>query len=199
MRRIKGLTLIELLITIAITAIVVGLAVPNMTSFFDGKELIGAAEQIAGHMEQARTESLARSQDIHLKVDSDGSSTWVYGLSLASNPSCDLTLTDPTTAGACVLVADDGDNVLDSGDGSTDTGDLLLMRFPSTTHDDIKLTLASGASNITFEYIRGTSSESSLELESPEGKKLRVKLNLMGQVRLCSPDGSVNGYSTTDC
>lgn len=196
----RGFTLLELLVAVAVVGIIFAVAVPGMSRFFDSKRLIGAAEQVYGHLQQARMESIARSVPMHVNFSADGSDTWSYGVSQRNL--CDLTKTVPNGANACIVVVDDGDGVVDPGDGSADTGDLVLMRFDDGAHRDITLDIAgfsSGNTQIDFDPIRGTASAGDLLLRSADGRQLNVKVGLLGQIRICSPDGSVPRYSNVAC
>jgi type IV fimbrial biogenesis protein FimT len=195
-----GLTLIELLAALAVTAIVLSLAVPAMTSFFDAKRLIGAAEQVYGHLQQARMESIARSATVVANFDVDGSMSWAYGLS--HRDLCDPSQTTATGANACVLVVDDGDGIIDPGTGVVDIGDLMLMRFDDAEHLNVSMDIdsfSSGNTEVRFDPIRGTATSGKVLLTSGEGRRLNVMIGLLGRIRICSPDGSVNGYSTAGC
>lgn len=196
-----GFTLPELLVTLAVMAILLGGAVPAVTNFVDRERVTSAAEQIYVHMSQARSEAVSRSAPVFMNFGANGTATWTYGVSGVAN--CTLATTNPTTAGACVLVIDDGDGNVDPGDGSVDAGDLVLMRNPSTEHPGVVMSIAnfsSGNTNIQFDPVRGTSDAGDVLLVSPDGtRRLSVRLGLLGQARICSPDGSVGGYSTVNC
>ena len=150
----RGFTLLELLVTVAIVGILVSIAGPSFVDFLDRKRLAKAAEQIASHLQFVRTESLSRQQDLHISGNANGSANWIYGVGLGDGDDgadCDVTITNPVTAGACVLVVDDGDGNVHGtdpdGDGTpvTDTGDLVLYRYSSADHPNIKLAVLSGA------------------------------------------------------
>jgi type IV fimbrial biogenesis protein FimT len=195
-----GFTLLELMVTVAVVAIIFAVAVPGMSRFFDEKRLIGAAEQVYGHLQEARMQSIARSVPVHVNFSVDGTDTWVYAVSQRNL--CDLTKTTPNGVNACVVVVDDGDGIVDPGDGSADTGDLVLMRFDDSAHRDITLDRAgfsSGTTQIDFDPIRGTATAGDLVLRSADGKQLNVRVGLLGQIRICSPDGSVPRYSNVAC
>lgn len=195
-----GLTLLELLTAMAVVSIIFAVAVPNMSRFFDSKRLIGAGEQVYGHLQQARMEAISRSVPVHVNFSADGSDTWTYGMS--HRDLCDLTETTAAGTDACVVVIDDGDGVVDPGDGSADTDDLVLMRFDDSDHVEVTLDIdafSSGNTQIQFDPIRGTATSGNLLLESEDGKQLNVRVGLLGQIRICSPDGSVPRYSTVGC
>lgn len=195
-----GVTLLELLVTIAIVAIIFAVAGPSTRNLFDSKRLVAAAEQVYGHLQQARLESIARSTPVRAHFSANGSATWAYGVS--HRDLCDITQTGAGGVDACVMVVDDGDGAVDPGDGSVDPDDLVLMRFDDSDHPDVTMNIASfssGNSQISFDPIRGTATGGEVILMSPLGRQLKVKVGLLGQLRICSPDGSVLRYSDTGC
>ena len=199
--RSSGFTLPELLVTVAIMAVLLAGSVPAVTGFVDRERVTSAAEQIYVHLSQGRAEAVARSVPVFMNFSANGTATWSYGTALAAN--CDTTEGNPVTAGACVLPVDDGDGNLDPGDGSVDTGDLVLMARASAEHPGVTANIAnfsSGNTNIAFDPVRGMSTAGDVVLVSPDGtRRLTVRLGLLGQARICSPDGSVGGYSTANC
>jgi type IV fimbrial biogenesis protein FimT len=193
----KGFTILELLVAMAILGILLTVAVPSMGSFSANQELIGAAEQIYGHLQQMRTESIARSNTMVAKFAANGTTTWTYGLS--SNFNCDLTQTTATGTNACITVVSDGDSTYQGVNGATDTGDLVLSRFTSSDFDTVKVDVSgfSSSSQVVFRAPRGTAAAvGQVNLTGSNGKKLRLAVNVLGKIRLCTPDGSVDNYRT---
>ncbi|SHG14232.1 N-terminal methylation site-containing protein [Microbulbifer donghaiensis] len=198
-----GFTLLEVMITIVIASILLTLGVPSLRNLFDALELKGASEQVYSHLQRARSEAISRKLEVGVNFSADGSSTWSYGLSDTNTGTCDTAETDASQNDACTLVVDDGDGTVHGIDGAVDTADKVLMRFTDADHDDIDMTLSefTNANRIVFEPIRGTAMENSgnvstgqILLQSNGGRQLLIKVGLLGQVRICSPDGSVNGY-----
>lgn len=192
----RGVSMLELLIAMAILGIIVSVAIPSMSEFGANQRLASAAEQVFGHLQQARSESVARNATVYVNFSANGTTTWTYGMALATG--CTLSGTDPTAAGACYITVNDGDATYDGIGGATDTGDRVLMRFPSTDYDDVEMSISSFSSGtqITFNPIRGTSTSGQIDLESSTGKQLRLTVSLLGRVGICSPSGTVNGYET---
>jgi len=194
-----GFTLLELLVSIAILSILLSIGLPSFLNSFEQRKLIAATESLYDHLQQARIESIARSDNVTLNFSGSGTKSWLYGYSQGIND-CDLTKTAATDADACVVVINDGDATVHGIDGN-DTDDLVLMRFTSADYDDVTLTLAnfSNATEITFNPLRGISDSGDISLASDHGHKLKVKVSRLGLIKICSPDGSVSGYSSSSC
>jgi len=196
-KSLSGFTLIELMITISIVAVMLTLAAPGISGFFDSKRLINATEQVYSHLQRARSESFARSAIVYVKFNatSTPSTTWQYGISTES--ACLL------DTNACTLVIDDGDGNVDGINGVTDTQDRVLMRFTDSDHQDISMNIANfPGTQITFYPLRGTTNAPAtplkVELTSDGGKRLDVEVNQLGRIKICSPPLTTppTGYST---
>jgi type IV fimbrial biogenesis protein FimT len=194
----RGVTLLELLISVSIMGIIISLAAPNFSQFGDNQRLIGAAEQVYEHMQQARSDAVSRNVTTYLNYAADGTTTWTYGMSSVTSL-CNVALTDPTAASACVMVVDDGDGTLDPGDASVDAGDLVLYRYPRGEFTDVAMTttlFSSGTTQILFDAIRGTSTSGRVTLTGGNGNSLRVDISPLGRVSICSPSGTIENYRT---
>lgn len=194
-RRSEGFTLLEVLIALAIMVMLVTFGVPSFSSFYSGQRVIGAAEQIYNHLQQARTEAVTRNTTVYVNFTGSGSTTWSYGMS-SINSGCDLTKTAATDAGACVMVVDDGDGSVYGIGGSTDTGDLVLNRFTSADYSGVTMTIASfssGSNQFVLSATRGTSTSGTVTL-SANSKSLKITMSLLGRPKICSPSGTIQGY-----
>ncbi len=111
----RGLTMIELLVTIAILAISLGIAAPSMARFVADWRASNAVNALTGSLRLARTEAIARSRPVVLCRVPDNTST-----------TCQTTIGDHGFAsGWIVFVNNDGDT---SFDYSASGGDELLLR-----------------------------------------------------------------------
>lgn len=196
-----GVTLLELMISTLILGIIITVAMPSFSGMGDTQRLIGATEQIYNHIQQTRSESVAKNSAAYIKFAVDGTASWEYGFSTVSG-TCSLTVTVPTTANACVIVVDDGDGLVDPGDGSVDNEDLVLMRFTDTEWGDVKLAInafSSGTAQIDFNPVRGTSTSGQINVESGLGKQLNINVSLLGRPTICVPSTStatsIGGYT----
>lgn len=62
--RVAGFTLIELMVTIAVLAVIVTLAVPSFASVINGNRLTGASNEISALLQMGRMEALRRNQAV---------------------------------------------------------------------------------------------------------------------------------------
>jgi prepilin-type N-terminal cleavage/methylation domain-containing protein len=193
----RGFTIIELMISLSVIAVLLTVGAPAMKNFFDRQKIKAAGEQLYSDLQLARSEAIARNTSVYINVSANGSTSWTYGISDVNN--CNLTIVDPTNTAACTLVVDDGDLSVHGVEGAVDTDDKVLRRFTSADHQDITLSLDGfqSGTQITFDPSNGTAIGTSgrLRLASAAGLQLLVAVTPLGQVHLCSPDSSVSGYA----
>ena len=75
-----GVTLIELMVTIAVLAVLVTLAVPSFAGIINSNRLATAANELATSLQLARMEAIRRNAPVTMCASSDAE---------AENPSCD--------------------------------------------------------------------------------------------------------------
>jgi type II secretory pathway pseudopilin PulG len=187
-----GSSIVELTSVVAIVAVLVSSAVPAVEGYYDKKRLVAAAEMVYSQLQKARSEAIARSEDVYVQFNSDGGENWAVGLStsLGCNPDHLLDDTNP-----CFLTVDDGDEV--AGDG-----DRVLQTENSKDYPGIRMAgVTFNSDSAKFDYVRGTGKAGSVKLESASGYRLKVVTSLIGRVRMCSPSGNTNvaGYPTKSC
>lgn len=76
----KGFTLIELMVTIAVLAIIVGWAIPSMYSLINQNRLTATSNQMLGVINQARSEALRRADRVW--VSPLDSTSWSSGIAI---------------------------------------------------------------------------------------------------------------------
>ncbi|WP_410499946.1 Tfp pilus assembly protein FimT/FimU [Chitinibacter sp. S2-10] len=98
----KGFTLIELMITIAIMAIILAIAAPSFSQMLEKERLKTAASSVAEDLVFARNEAIRLNASSYFTLETTGG--WKYSICTANGASsCNCTATTSTTAsnGTC--------------------------------------------------------------------------------------------------
>ena len=164
----RGLTLLEVLVTITILALLLAIALPSMQDMLTRNRLKSAAQAIAEDLQWTRSEAIKRNRTLRLSLDLEH---WCYGVQTWDHP-CDCRL-PPETASGCPLKRVSGEDF---------PGIRLDATFKATR----------------FEPRRATADNGSLTLTASQGMALRVVLSRLGRVRLCAPAKDVPGYEPCD-
>jgi type IV fimbrial biogenesis protein FimT len=185
-KRMIGFTLIELMVTIAVVAIMLALAAPSFADFIDKSRLKGAANGVVDLINSARAESVKQSRDISISLG--GTTTaWCAGANAAAEPTtagdavpavCGCTC---TTASSCIV------NGEEAVFGTAKNDGVELMAAPSGSFVfDSHLGAVDGLGETTF------------TMTSPRKKfDLQLTVTPLGQVNLCVPSSSdlpITGY-----
>ncbi len=70
---VRGYTLVELMVTVAVMAVVLAVATPSFTSVVNGNRLATQTEELVSSIQFARSEALRMSQPVTLCQTADGS------------------------------------------------------------------------------------------------------------------------------
>ena len=169
----RGFTLLELLITVAVLAILATVAVPSMRSAAEKRRTIAAAEEIYSQLQLARSEAIARSQPVFMNIE-DGAD-WAIGIS--DDPACDPTDNAP----ACTLV-------------DTNDANPITRRFTFNEHRNISI--LSTEDQINFLSQRGTATGANIDIVSTgdTGYVMSLVVGPLGQITMCSSNADASKY-----
>ena len=88
----SGFTLVELMVTVAVLAIISAIAFPSFTSLMNSNRLAGAANDLVGDLQYARSEAIRRNSRITVCASSDvttcagGAGGWQSWIVMVDNP-----------------------------------------------------------------------------------------------------------------
>lgn len=176
MRSLRGFTLIELMVTIAVLAVLMTLAAPSFSDFFQRYRLRGAADEVASLLVTARTEAMTRNRDVAV-VFGGTDAAWCVGAVAAAEPA---TLGDAVSAvpscnctGDCTI----GGKVTEAR-GSNYSGVARVATPASFVFDRL-----TGA-------VKPLSAAGTTSFKSPNQKyTLAVDVSPLGRGQLCVPSG----------
>jgi prepilin-type N-terminal cleavage/methylation domain-containing protein len=195
----RAFTLIEMMVVIALVAVILLLAAPNMTEMIGMQRLRAINDQLVTDMQFLRGEAVSRNQYMGLIARSqpaESMSCYTIFSSIA-NPLVSTSI-DPTQCNCTNAI------------GAACTGtqrELRTVQIPRTLNIDLRFPPNQGGHMVVSPINGGieirppnTALFSDLEFcvevrRSPRGR-LRTSVNMGGRTSQCSPDGSVPGVPT---
>jgi type IV fimbrial biogenesis protein FimT len=168
--RQRGLTLLELAIVVAITAIVAASAAPSFSALIEARRLAGAATRLAADIQFVRGEAIVRNRSLRLSVLAGAdASCWIVHTGAAVDCRCSA-----DTGATC------------GGDARSIKSVVLPARE--------RVSVAANVASILFDPLHGTSTPTgTLRLTGARGAVHHV-VNVVGRVRSCSPENAVPAY-----
>ena len=185
-RRPKGFTLIELMITIAIAAILMTLAVPSFSLMINNSKITSKTNEFIGSLNLARSEALKRSNNVSMcksnttysacvsdgTIDSYSQNGWL----IFSDCNADGVVDNTVAAAACA-------------DGGVDT---IIKVGESNDAVKIDYQMDFLTYNLSGRIVQGGDIEIPVETTTSNTsiKKNKITINRIGRVRSCKVDGS---------
>ena len=183
----RGLTLVEVLVALAVLGVLLAVAAPSLTDMMNRRRTLAVAEQLMSDIAYARVETGLRAQNLFMTFGGDASQTcYTINYFPAFGGGCDCrrgagnactTMTGAVSANqelkTVSALASQGVSItIDRASWSGDSANELAFVTPQMTVNP---------ANAAFDVVgRG-------------GTRLRVQLNSMGRVSLCSRSGSIGG------
>lgn len=120
----SGFTLVELLVTMTVAAILTAIAVPNFKLTFQNNRLISQSNELLGSLLYARSEAITLNQDITICASSDGATcgtAWASGWIVCQDQVTPTAVTDCSGASTILRAhaALTGGNTLTSSFGGS--------------------------------------------------------------------------------
>lgn len=166
----RGLTFVELLISLSITAVAAGTAVPALGDFTQRHRLDAATQLLRTDLQHARSAAVAAGEPVRLRVQS------------GEGGSCYVVHTGPAQACEC----------LEAGAARCSAGAQVLRMAQLPATEGIVLT--SNSTTLTFDGGWGTVTPTgTLQLVNRRGQNLRLVVNVMGRVRQCTTTPGMPG------
>lgn len=169
-RQHLGLSLVEALVTTAVTSLALGATLPSFGEALARRELEGQAAQLATDLRLARSLAVAQGQPVRLRVQQQADGA-CYVLHSGGQGACSCT---PQGAARC----DAPGEVLRSAG------------FPRSG----RVQLAANVGQMLFHGLHGTTSPGgTVRLSLADGTAVHQVVGIVGRVRSCSPGGRVPG------
>lgn len=160
-KHVKGFTLVELMVTLVVLAILMFLALPSYTLWIQNTQIRTAAESILSGLTLARGEAARRNTAVELKIDAG--SGWTARISSTGEVIQSRVAEEGTSTATVTITPNSSDRVTFSGLGRL------------TTNDD---------GSVPFTEIKVDSTR----VPAADSRELCVVVNSTGMVRMCDPN-----------
>lgn len=174
--KLKGFTLIELMLVIAVVAIITSFALPSYRTLMEKRQVTSGAEQLGAFLSVVQLEAVKRNQFVGVKYSRTDSDSWCVGMVVVADPStntpCDCTAA-VSAADACKI------------DGQLRVFTGANLNFPGVLNG------TSGDGAFVFDPVRGLmvdhTDNAVLELLSEDATfALNVQVSATGRVKICN-------------
>jgi type IV fimbrial biogenesis protein FimT len=169
----RGLSLIEVAVVLAVTAVLAGTAAPSIADFIDTRRLDVAATQLATDIQFVRTDAVARNQPLRLSFFFNAAEGSCYVIHTGAAALCSCAATGPAscTGGAVQL---------------------KTVQLPALQ----KVGVQANTASVLFDPLHGTASPTAtVRVQGANGRAVHQVVNVMGRVRSCSPLNTMPGYA----
>lgn len=192
----KGLTLVELIVTLVVAAILLTLAAPNLSSFIQRDRLGAQANELLSDLAYARSEAIKRGAVVIVCKSTNPT---------AATPGCDATVANPWTSGRVIWVDANNNSAMDAAevlrvrqelDGAKGSGNALYGDGSATgTANEVRFTQLGMANPPS-----GNTQFVLCDNRGP-GEALAVAIGLTGRARVTErgKDKDGNALTTGDC
>jgi prepilin-type N-terminal cleavage/methylation domain-containing protein len=194
--RSRGFTLIEMMVAVAVTIVLMMVAIPSFQAFRQRAATRAAAEQVLAVWNQVRLESAKRNTWIKFSRTS-GSGNYCVGARVATSATdtsgCDCTQTDTTNANYCDVAIWPAPSDQQAWAGVTLADPTAATALATAVIEPKHAILGDASQAGSFAFVGPT---------GPKRYKLYPRIDPMGRGVLCQPDNAVDAmsdYATRTC
>nr|WP_316639366.1 GspH/FimT family pseudopilin [uncultured Roseateles sp.] len=168
---VRGVSLIESMVVMAVTAIMSGVALPSLDKVRTQRHLEGAAEQLKSDLAYTRGLAVSRNETLRVSFSAaQGGSCYIIHAGTAADCTC-------TAAGTAVCKAP--------------REILRVVKLDAAA----QVSFQTNARSLAFDPRQGTvTPTATMKVQARSGAEIHQIINIMGRVRTCSPGAAAGGY-----
>lgn len=195
-RRVRGLTIIELMVVVLVVAVLTALAVPSLRDFMARQRVAAINAELVTDLQFARSEAISRNVTVRVQFrENDAMTCYTVHTSAVALGTCDCR----RPLGTACTAGIPGLSEIKTTQVPKSTG--VTVRPPGVApYNYVNFTEPRGLSNWRGHAVVDDSNDYvtnwedfKVSVESSISGKLRTATNLVGRPQVCSPDGSING------
>lgn len=192
----RGFTVIELMVVVALVAVILALAAPSMYDYLVRQRVAGVAAELMTDLQFARTEAVTRNRNVWVTFRTDDAA--------GRPPMTCYTIYTRGNVGICDCRRPIGS----ACDNEAEFEEIKTVQLLRSTRVELNPP-ASPANQVIFSGTRGLAewkghklgdagyasdwADFAVDVTSARSGVLRVRVKLTGRPQLCSPDGSISG------
>jgi type IV fimbrial biogenesis protein FimT len=180
-RRLRGFTMVEMIVTVALVAILLRLAVPSFTAWIRNTQMRSVAEALQNGLRKAQSEASARNRQMVFSLTNDEPATAATAATAAAGGRNWVVRSVQQLNSAAFDEYIEGGGFGDSAQGVVITGDASIC-FNSVGRLVANASAGVGCTGADVSY--------DITREGAE-RRLRVTVSAGGRVRMCDPDRSI--------
>lgn len=184
LRRLRGVTLIELMVAVGILGVLLAVAAPSMADLLERRRVIAAADEVASVLTYAKAETNSTNSQLLVRFDPDPN----------NKMSCTAVVTIGMNRCRCFYAP----NAICP---NTSSEMLRLFQLP---REHVRFSASATDWKGPANYIVFNREQMGIEATGfrvnvvgmKRGYTLRVEVNTAGRVKICSPNSDMTGYAT---
>jgi type IV fimbrial biogenesis protein FimT len=176
-RTVRGFTIIEMMVVVAIAGLLAVLAAPSFTALLDRQRVRGAVSNLNVDIQYARSEAVRKNAAVTVSF-SPSTTPWCYGI-VDGTATCDC-----TTPGSCDLKAVSGD----------DFRNVAMTLTPAVTWLGFTVDPRQGGVSDIGGGALPTTNAIGFSSSTTTAAQVQLQLNALGRIVQCSPGGTLTGF-----
>jgi type IV fimbrial biogenesis protein FimT len=190
--RPRGLTMVEIMVVVAIAAVILTLTAPSMRDFLARQRVAAINAELVTDLQLARSEALARSREVYVTFRTDHDALTCYTVhTLGTVGRCDCRR---AIGSACDALPE----VIEIKTVQVPRSTSVTLRPPDAPGNRVVFSRTQGLAAWEGHYASDPDyvadwADFPVGVESSRSGKLRTQVNIAGRPQVCSPDGSIRG------
>lgn len=191
-RRVRGLTMVEMMVVVVVAAVILAVTAPSLRDFLTRQRVAAVNAELVTDLQFARSEAVARNRSVYLTFDASHDAFTCYTIHTRGTVgTCDCR--NPPGS-ACPAIA----GLVELKTVQVQRSTTVTLAAPDLPANWVRFSARRGMA----EWRDHTETHAGyvedwidfpVAVESSRSGKLRTEVNIAGRPQACTPDGSIRG------